>query len=145
MSRLLVVSLASLSCLVVLGNGTASAQGYYPSQSARPNYGIYQPYGGGYNRPLLSPYLDLLRGGDPAVNYFLGTVPEFQRRANAAQFRSAIQDLEQRTGQPTTTEPEDLFKPLTSTGHPTAFLNTGGFFGNTAPVVRPGIQPPPRR
>jgi len=149
MKRLVVASLASVVWLLALGMGSASAQNYYPG-GARPGAGYgqaYTPFGGGFNRPLLSPYLDLLRGGDPAINYYLGTVPEFQRRANAVQFRSAIMDLEQRTAQPPVAETEDLFRPLTSTGHPTAFLNTGGFFGNTSPGIRPGMQqqPPPRR
>ena len=32
--------------------------------------------------PPLSPYLNLLRGGDPAANYFLGVRPEQQRRTD---------------------------------------------------------------
>jgi hypothetical protein len=34
--------------------------------------------------PTLSPYLNMLRGGDPAANYFLGTLPDFQRRQEDA-------------------------------------------------------------
>jgi len=31
--------------------------------------------------PALSPYLNLVRGGNPAVNYYLGVLTEFDRRA----------------------------------------------------------------
>jgi hypothetical protein len=45
------------------------------------------------NTPLLSPYLNLLRGGNPAANYYLGVVPERARRANEAQLGSTVNQL----------------------------------------------------
>ena len=33
-----------------------------------------------YSRPALSPYLNLLRGGSPAANYYLGVLTEYDRR-----------------------------------------------------------------
>ena len=33
-----------------------------------------------YSRPALTPYLNLLRGGDPAANYYLGVLTEYDRR-----------------------------------------------------------------
>src|SRR5262249_37736731 len=90
-----------------------------------------------YNRPQpqLSPYLNLLRGGDPASNYYLGVVPERERRRNDVLFRSAIVDLEQRT-QPLA-EGEDVFTPLRSTGHGRASGTAGSSFAPT------GVQAPP--
>jgi hypothetical protein len=89
--------------------------------------------------------LNLLRGGDPASNYYLGVVPERERRRNDALFRSSILDLEQRTQQ--LAEAEE-FTPLRSTGHATAFGNTSTYFGSTgpqqAPTTRPPIQQAPR-
>jgi len=105
----------SLGLLCVFGSGTASAQ-YGPYGPVnRP--GLY-PYG----TPGLSPYLDLTRGGNLAANYFLGTIPEIERRRNAARFGAAIQDLERR---PTTTEPavDELVPTLPGTGHPVAFMS----------------------
>jgi hypothetical protein len=127
MNRIL-VPMASILGLVCTAAGTAFAQ-------APPFAAGYQPY----NRPQpqLSPYLNLLRGGDPAANYYLGVVPERERRRNDALFRSAIVDLEQRT-QPLA-EGEDVFTPLRSTGHPTAFGYTGSYFAST------GLQPPAAR
>ncbi len=117
---------SSLACFSVLWlAGSVHAQGYAPnyqfSPYARPNYV-------GTPRPALSPYLNLLRGGNPAANYFLGVLPEFERRANAYQFGTAIQDLEQRSAMVGETG-EPLVVTVT-TGHPTAFGNTAGYFGN---------------
>jgi hypothetical protein len=130
MKQLLLAALAAAAGL--LAAGPAPAQ-YYSPNFNRPAYGP------GY-RPMLSPYLDLTRGGDPAVNYFLGTIPEFQRRSNAAAFSSAILDLEARTTNvgPTLTEEALLLTPLPGTGHPTAFGVTSGYFGAGAPAAPGG-------
>jgi hypothetical protein len=127
---------SSLACYSVLWvAGLVHAQGYAPnyqfSPYARPNY-VGNP------RPILSPYLNLLRGGNPAANYFLGVLPEFERRANVYQFSTAIQDLEQRSAMVGETG-EPLVVTVT-TGHPTAFANTAGYFGS-GPGQRP-TQPP---
>src|SRR5579883_146474 len=102
--------LAVLAAVIPLGAGTARAQFAPP---ARPNYGP------GY-RPQLSPYLNLIRGGDPAANYFLGTVPEQERRYNAQVFGSEINALERRTLGSVLTPEEAIFETLPGTGHPTA-------------------------
>jgi hypothetical protein len=108
-------SLACFSALWVAG--LVHAQGYAPnyqfSPYARPNY-VGSP------RPVLSPYLNLLRGGNPAANYFLGVLPEFERRANAYQFSTLVVTV--------------------TTGHPTAFGNTAGYFGS-GPGQRPTQTP----
>ena len=57
------------------------------------------PYGAsqyGYGTPRLSPYLNLLRGGKVTADYYLGPLPEVERRANAGLFGSQIQELERR-------------------------------------------------
>ncbi len=134
MKRILIATLSGAFCLLSLASGSASAQAYPYN---RPNYGPFaQP-------PLLSPYLNLLRGGDPAANYFLGTIPEIQRRQNTQIFGAAILDLEQRRINPLTGE-VDLGTPLPGTGHPTAFLNTGTYFGQNNPRVPAASTQPPR-
>src|SRR5258708_2916627 len=94
MRLLMIVSVAGLLGLA----SPASAQMLGPPRV--PTYGPFQ-------RPGLSPYLNLIRNnsnnnsnffsGAAAANYFLGTVPEFQRRANAAEFSEQIGVLEERT------------------------------------------------
>ena len=66
-----------------LGTGPAAAQG----GGRGPGFAPGIPAAPG---PMLNPYLNLLRGGNPAANYYLGVIPEQQRRAQAAQFGGAI-------------------------------------------------------
>jgi hypothetical protein len=139
MKNVLWTCVAALVVPLALTTGTASAQ-YQP-----PNMPMYQPGA----RPLLSPYLNLQRGigsttgttnnnlgVDPAINYFLGTIPEFQRRANASLFRTEIDELERNQARRGvgrgTLDDEELLRPLRGTGHPTAFNNTGGYFNSAA-------------
>src|SRR4051794_41899513 len=122
MKRFLLASLAALAGLAGAADlASAQVQAPYVGPVARPNYGP------GY-RPQLSPYLNLLRGGDPAANYYLGTLPEFQRRANAQTFSSEISELDRRVLGNVPTEETRLFQPLPGSGHPTAFGNTGSYF-----------------
>src|SRR5713226_9128309 len=95
MTRLTLSGLTVTGLLWLAIAGTANAQ--YPGSPVQG--GAYGGFGAGnpYGRPQLSPYLNLLRGGSPAANYYLGVVPERERRANAALFGSAISDLEWRT------------------------------------------------
>jgi hypothetical protein len=87
------------------------------------------PYNSSFTRPgpNLSPYLNLLRGGNPAANYYLGVVPEVERRNNAAAFRAGIQDLAQRVEN--LPEQDQVFTSLPQTGHPVQFFNLGAYFG----------------
>jgi hypothetical protein len=114
---------ASLAVLLIGAPGRASAQ--YPQ-----TYPMYPPPSTHLgNRAGLSPYLNLLRGGDPAANYFAGVVPAFQNRANFSQIRTAIQEVDQRSAAPA--EGLELGKPLDQTGHPTAF----GYYSSYYPQL----------
>ncbi len=132
MKRLFGPVAASLTAWALLAP-PAHAQMVFPY--SRPNYGP------GYT-PQLSPYLNFLRGGDPAANYFLGTLPEFQRRANAKQFGAAINALNLDLLSQATAQPIDplLFQPLAQAGHPTVFNNTLSYFNQMTPVA--GVRPP---
>ncbi len=129
--RILPTLIAFLATLGGANVASAQAPGRYP-----PSYGpLY--------RPQLSPYLYLAPGVggtngagatvDPSVRYFLGTQTEFDRRANFAQTQTEIRDIEARraTGGEfgNTGDDVDLYRPLASTGHGTAFGNTGAYFG----------------
>jgi hypothetical protein len=123
MSRRTYLPLTCVALLVGWATGQAAAQQPYTP-------GVPQ-FGPGY-RTQLNPSLNLLRGGNPAVNYFLGTLPEIDRRSNARMFSSAIYDLEQRTPAGASSSLDaDLLTPPPSTGHMTAFGNTAGFFPQT--------------
>lgn len=105
-----------------------------------------------YWRQPLSPYLDIARGGSPAINYFLGTIPEQERRANFGYLSTELQYLDNRTL--ATARGENLVQPITpgamgltgvrpvygATGD--YYANTAGFYGNNGP--RFGVIPQPR-
>jgi hypothetical protein len=127
MQRFILASLASSLVLAAAG-APARAQNIYPYQQPQ--------YGPGYQTQL-SPYLNMLRGGDPAANYFLGVLPEFQRRENRNEFRSQIQGLQVLTS-PLRQNPlagldeGDIPRGMSASGHPTAFSYTGTYFGGPA-------------
>src|SRR5215467_3564741 len=91
-------SLVSLAMLVLAATVHAQPSTTYPYNLNLFGPGLVSPYNSSFTRPgpNLSPYLNLLRGGNPAANYYLGVVPEVERRNNAATFRAGIQDLAQR-------------------------------------------------
>ncbi len=96
--------------------------------------------------PALSPYLNLLRPGDPAVNYYLGTVPEVQRRANTALFGSTLNQIlpqvEEAQGGPSA---EDIVIRLTVPTVPAGYnrLPPPRYFGRTAPGTLMPLPMPP--
>ena len=106
--------------LLVLGAGRLAAQQPYP------NYLSPLPTSP-YARPQLSPYLNLLRGGSPSANYYLGVIPERDRRRNERALGTAVQDLERR-GETPALPGEDLVPRLPSTGHPAYFMNYATYF-----------------
>ena len=122
MKRLIFGMTAALVCLLAGSVGSVSAQVFYPS-------GIPHYTPPGFNSSGLSPYLNLTRSGDSATNYYLGTIPEFQRRSNYNQLRTAIQETEQRVGA-ISNEGLEIGKALEQTGHPTAF----GYYGSYYPL-----------
>jgi hypothetical protein len=132
------LTLAGLWCSA----GTASAQITSPYSRLRPGYPA--------PRPQLSPYLNLLRAGDPAANYYLGTIPEEQRRQQAQQFGSDIRSLEvgeQRLASELAPQDRDLLRGqrdvVLTSGHLTATNTTLGYFGNTANYYpTPQFAPP---
>jgi len=129
MNRLLIGSLAALGLLAIPAAQPAQAQNF-----SRPGY--YNPA----NSPRLSPYLDIVRGGNPAINYFLGTLPEIERRRTQALYGSAIRDLQ---GQVNGLEAgEDFLTPLAGTGHVAVFNNLGGYFPPNGRQQTPGAPSP---
>jgi hypothetical protein len=151
MSRL---GFASLALLVFASAVHAQPGTTYPYNLNLYGPGLVSPYNSSFTRPgpNLSPYLNLLRGGNPAANYYLGVVPEIERRSNAAAFSAGIQDLSRRIESPALeASGEELFPALPQTGHPVQFFNYSYYFGSgtRAAAQQPGqagVTPvPPRR
>src|SRR5262249_46643317 len=106
---------------------------------------------GGVATPAFSPYLNLARGGNPAINYYGLVRPQVD-------FARAIDVLQGQlmAGQQAAA---DIRAPgeMAPTGHTIQFLNTGGFFlsaggGPRATTIqafqgqgRQGMPAPPRR
>ena len=134
MKRLLTMSVGTLAFLAA---GRVQAQ-------VTPNV---RPTPVPYSRPTVSPYLNLTRGADtPGLNYYLGTRQQFNQRAINQQYRTALQDLEQRQSVVPEVDPLDAYPALPSTGHPTAFNNVGSYFNTGSPTLRrPGTPAPQQK
>ncbi len=143
--------------VVVLALGATSATAQYPPPTGSPfvpyqTSGNYQP-DNMYNRSIqpLSPYLNLLRGGNPAVNYYYGVRPGLPSGGYippSAQ-NSGLRPI--RPGFLPTSPPgtaREAIPPgfeyasspkettLNPAGHPVQYANTGGY--------SPGLNAPPR-
>jgi hypothetical protein len=121
----------AIGTLALVFTGAARAQ--FPGM---PSANAFAP--NMYNRGTqpLSPYLNMLRGGNPAVNYFYGVQPGTQSNAFMGIFGGAgSQRLTFFPGADYLTdileEPRDATK-VQPTGHPAAFNNTLSYFGTTA-------------
>ncbi len=133
MKRSILPLLAALFVLLALGVDPAAAQFAYPFQPPR--------YGPGYQTQL-SPYLNMLRGGDPAANYYIGVVPEFQRREDRNRIYNSLQTMPNRLpAPPGITEEIDFDTPLPPTGHPTALGYTGSYLGGMNQSSRTPTNP----
>jgi hypothetical protein len=104
-----------------LSTGTVHAQ-YSPY-----NLGRFQYPGGGAR---LSPYLNLANGGDPAINYFSGTLPEVERRYNQSIFNTRIRGLEtrQRDLINLANRGEDIIPPVPIAGAPIGSRSSASYF-----------------
>jgi hypothetical protein len=124
MKRWFIGTVALAVCLGPAGRASAQGGLYGPS-----------PFGGSYGQPALSPYLNMLRGGSPAANYYLGVVPELERRTFTNQALNNFLNLYARQNQTRdlledTLAREPLIRTLPPTGHPTGFLTYGTYFNN---------------
>lgn len=128
-----ILPLLTVVTLLAAPKPSAHAQ-YYPNARNRPANPGYNPN----SPPILSPYLNMLRGGDPATNYYLGVVPERYQRGQNAQMRGAIQQLDQRLN-------TDGIEPsLGTTGHVATFMNYAPYYNlNTGSRFVPSTMPTP--
>jgi hypothetical protein len=119
---------------------------------ARAQVGYPGPGGTPFSKPVVSPYINLLRAGSPpAINYYGLVRPQ-------AQYNTSIQQLQQQTASNQAALGEvEANVGVPATGHTTAFLNYSHYFplagsqlGSAqpsvsrrynagAPTTRPGI------
>ena len=127
------ISLGALALALV----PAAARAQVPGQS---NPNAYAP--NMYNRQAqpLSPYLNMLRGGDAAVNYYYGVRPGTQPGAFTGMFNQSAAGPRQTffpvvdTLADLTDDPQAAMR-VAPTGHPVGFNNTLNYFGPTSGQV----------
>jgi hypothetical protein len=124
--------------LAVLSSGALALALAAESRGQYPPYSPYAPYNrpsaSPYVRPpVLSPYLDLVRGRNtPAINFYLGYRPEIQRRQDAAELRQLQRDFASSQRAPESgPEDEEPTPRLAPTGHPTFFMNASPYYPST--------------
>jgi len=116
----------------VSAQGPGQGQGGGQNQFA-PNF---------FNRQTqpLSPYLNLNRGGDPAVNYFYGVRPGLQSGGNIGGFgngglgngpRQTFFPYAESAVQATPEEAAIAGPGIRPTGHPIGYGNTMGYYGGS--------------
>src|SRR5260370_12815663 len=128
MKRVGLTALAALGVLGFLATGQARAQFGYQRPQTSPN-----------PRPAVSPYLNLLRSGDPAVNYNTLVRPQIEQPRAIQQLQIEVQQqdqamLGQRFAVPAGVNPSAV---LPFTGHPTQFMNYSHYF--TTAATRQGV------
>jgi opacity protein-like surface antigen len=129
MRKHLVLALGTLALLAA-----ATTQANAQPIGIGPNTG--PTYGPGY-RGNISPYLNLLRGQNTGIDYYLGTRSEQQRRANAQQFRDEIDDLDRRAGVGDVVDEFGQRQLPVQSGTPTTFGNTLGYYTNRQNYIAP--------
>lgn len=94
-------------------------------KKSNPAFANRSPLG---SRPTISPYLNLLRQGNPALNYYGLVRPEREFRAANDQFRGQFGEVQQKLDQ---REEQDEASNLGVTGHRVRFLadQSGGSGG----------------
>jgi len=103
-----------------------------------PAHAQFQPQTNPAGRPAVSPFLNLLRGGNPAVNYYGLVRPQLQTQATLQQLQQqlALNQLGLNTAEN---------QPDLTTGHAARFGNFSHYYGgvNQAPLTVPplGVRP----
>jgi hypothetical protein len=80
------------------------------------------------NTNALSPYLNLTRGGNPAANYYLGVLPEIDRRNFEGAVLQAWPGLEANAGAAAQQPLGGEIPVLGQTGHLSAFGAYGSYY-----------------
>ncbi len=133
--------LAIIALLLIAMPDLASAQ-YSSSRSSKPFASVRTPTN---SRPTISPYLNLLRQGNPALNYYGLVRPEQEFRSANDQFRGQFGDVGQKFDE---IEKKDAATNLGVTGHHVRFLSdqnggSGSVQGTLADRGQRSLKLPP--
>jgi hypothetical protein len=127
MKRLMRAAIALTGLVGLIGPSAAHAQAPFG-----------RPPVNQYTRPPISPYLNLFRGGNPAINYYDLVRPQ-------QDFAAAIQMQQQALFGPQALTGVGAGPGLPPTGHPATFMNFGHYYGTRiagSANLRPAMVPP---
>jgi hypothetical protein len=132
MRRLRRSMLVILGVLGVLGTGQARAQ-----------FGYSKPPTSPFNQPTVSPYLNMARGGNAAINYNTLVRPQIDTGRAIQQLQSQVsQDQQVLIGQFSAAPTGyDASAALPLTGHPVQFMNYAHYY-TPAAGNKPGSSQP---
>lgn len=119
--------LLALAAAGSLGLSMASAQTFGPPTAGRSDVGRPPNIG----RPTVSPYLNLMRGGLPAVNYYGLVRPQIELEQSMLQIQQLQQVQSGMLNSPLGQQP--TVTPLV-TGHGASFFNTSHYYPMRYPV-----------
>jgi hypothetical protein len=130
-----------LAVAIVAGIGSsASAQNPFPYNQNPYNSYLQQTQQQNQRPPVLSPYLNLLNRGNPAVNYYNFVLPQLQQNQQYGGFQGPQAGYQ--LGDEAILDPND---PTTrgprSSAHPTTFGNTGAFFNSLGTIGPATVRP----
>jgi hypothetical protein len=139
MKMTVIVTGVALGLATVTGSGLARAQS--PVQP-------YQPFAPrpSASSPAYSPYLNLTRPGNAAVNYFGLVRPQIDAANAIGALQNQYSALNQTVNAPPISQPTEL----PTTGHAARFMNYSTYYprlgvgGPTANAARPAAAPPSR-
>ena len=104
------------------------------ASAARAQPGV-QPTQPNYTPPVLNPYLNLLRGGNPAINYYGLVRPQMQQAQQLHMLQNGLArttaEADAALAAPTT--PTGV---LADTGHTVGFMTYSRYFNTVAPRGR---------
>lgn len=124
--RQLVASLAVVAGCV----SGAAAQNTFPYNST-PNQGPNQFQ----RQPVLSPYLNLINRGNPAVSFFNFVQPQMQMNQFGQQQGAPLPGGGLQPGDDIALDPQDPTSRIPrSSAHPSTFNNTGSYFNSLGTI-----------
>jgi hypothetical protein len=115
------ILLAAAIALIHANDAPAQYLGPYTNQRFGPQVSPYYT-------PPVSPYLNLVRSNNPALQYYLGTLPEFDRQRFQSATQQGFMGLESYLGQPQPPLDFGGVPTLPQTGHLSAFQAYGGYY-----------------
>jgi hypothetical protein len=122
---------------MALAAGLAFVATAQPSAAQVP----FQPQANPYVRPAVSPYLNLARSGNPAINLYGLVKPQIDtnRQIQSLQTQQQQQGLMPQLG--VGGDEDSTIANYASTGHPAGFFNYSHYYGPAGGFGRPATPP----